>query len=96
MDTGTLILIGAGCALLCVVLFVLGMALQVIGTVFQLLGGLLEIAGEVFNFGPVPGCGCVLVLMVLGLCGGLALMLSNLSATCGTVNQIMICRLFGY
>lgn len=95
MDTGQLILIGGGLALLCVVLFILGTVLQVLGTVFSLVGGLLELVVNLFNVGPIPGCGCVLVVGALGLCGLLIYAAINISATCSGPNPVNFCQFFG-
>jgi len=95
MDTGQLILIGGGLTLLCGVLFVLGTALQAVGVVFNLLGSLLEIVVNLFNLGPVPGCGCVLALGAIGLCGLMIYIAVNVSATCSGPNPVNFCVFFG-
>jgi uncharacterized membrane protein len=95
VDTGQLLLIGGGLALLCVVLFILGTVLQVVGTVFSFLGGLLETVINLFNTGPVPGCGCVVAVAVVALCGILVYLAVNVSATCSGPNPVNFCLLFG-
>ncbi len=95
MDTGQLILIVGGLTLLCGVLFVLGTVLQAVGVVFNLLGGLLEILLNLFNLGPVPGCGCVLALGAIGLCGLMIYIAVNVSATCSGPNPVNFCVFFG-
>jgi hypothetical protein len=95
MDTGQLILIGGGLALLCGVLFVLGTVLQALGVVFNLLGGLLELLVNLFNLGPVPGCGCVLAVGAIGLCGFMIYLAVNISATCSGSNPVNFCQFFG-
>ncbi len=95
MDTGQLILIGGGLALLCGVLFVLGTVLQALGVVFGLFGWLLEIVVNLFNIGPIPGCGCLLALGGLGLCGLIIYIVVNVSATCSGPNPVNFCMFFG-
>lgn len=96
MDSGTLILIAAGCGILCIVLFVIGTVLNALGIVFELLGGLAEFAINMFNFGPVPGCGCVVVVGVIALCIGTVLAVNSVLQTCGTPQQVNFCQLLGY
>lgn len=95
MDTGQLLLIGGGLALLCVVLFILGTVFQALGVIFNLLGGLFEFAVNLFNIGPVPGCGCVLFVLAIGLCGFIIYGVVNISATCSGPNPVNFCLFFG-
>ncbi len=96
MDGGTLILIAAGCGILCIVLFVIGTVLNALGIVFELLGGLAEFAVNLFNFGPVPGCGCVVVVGVIALCIGTVLAVNGVLQSCATPQPVNFCQLLGY
>jgi hypothetical protein len=95
MDGGQLILIGGGLALLCVVLFVIGTVFQVLGTVFGVLGNVLDVVIGLFNIGPVPGCGCVIAIGGLALCGVTIYLVSNIAATCSGPNPVNFCLFFG-
>lgn len=85
------VLLAAGCCLLCVI----GVLITVLTPVFNLLGGLLDIASALFSVGPLPGCGCVVALAVVGgliLCGAMVL---SVAGTCGTPEAANFCILFG-
>jgi len=96
MDSGTLILIAAGCGIVCIGLFVIGTVLNALGIVFELIGGLVEFAVNLFNFGPVPGCGCVVLAGAIAMCVVTALAVNSVLQTCGTPQQVNFCQLFGY
>lgn len=95
MDAGQLVLIGGGLALLCGALFVIGTLLQALGIVFNLLGGLLELLVNLFNLGPIPGCGCVLAVGAVGLCGLVIYIAVNVNATCSGPNPVNFCMFLG-
>lgn len=85
------VLLAVGCCLLCVV----GVLITVLTPVFDLLGGLLELVTGLFSAGPVPGCGCVAVIALIAgvlVCGWLVLSVLD---SCGTVNPMNFCTLFG-
>lgn len=74
---------------------VLLLGLQIIGGLFDIIGQLLELFTGLLEFGPLPGCGCVIFLMICGggaVCG---LLLWQALATCGTPNAVNLCALFG-
>lgn len=91
---------GAGlalcCGLSCVVIVVLGVGLQVFGVVFQGALGIFELGLEVFAGGPVAWCGCLVVIIGVIACGAIAIAFLNVMGTCGTPDQVNLCRLFGY
>jgi hypothetical protein len=84
-------LLAVGCCLLCGV----GLAVTVLTPVFNLLGGLLELAGALFELGPIPGCGCVVALVVVGGVVLTGLFLASVLSACGTPNATNFCTLFG-
>lgn len=96
IEPGTLLLLVAGMGLLCGVLFVLGSVLNAIGVVFDVLGGALEIALNLFNMGPLPGCGCIALLLVILTCVGGGMAINSIVSSCGTAQQMNFCRLLGY
>lgn len=96
IEPGTLLLIVLGMSLLCGVLFVLGTVLNALGVVFHVLGGALEIAVNLFNLGPLPGCGCLVLLLAILTCVGGGMAINSVISSCGTAQQMNFCRLLGY
>ena len=62
-DPSLLPYIGVGCALLCLVLIVIGFVLQAVSGFFDVIVGLIEIVVEILQGGPVAWCGCVLLVL---------------------------------
>jgi len=87
-----IILIAGLCGLLCFGGFFLGIIFSVLDLVFTVVGAVIELMLTLFNTGPVPGCGCVVVLLLLfgcGICGSWYL---SAVETCGTAEPIILCR----
>lgn len=95
IDPGTWLLLGGACALICAVLFVLGLFFQVIGSIVDVFSGLFGLVFGVLGGGPVSWCGCLVALFGCGLCGGLTLLMTNILQTCGTPQAVNFCRLLG-
>jgi hypothetical protein len=72
-----------------ILLFVIGIAADILGAVF----GIVEIGFDLFNAGPVPGCGCVLVIGVCGSCSAFTYFALQTLSTCGTPDAVNFCRL---
>lgn len=89
------VFLGIGCALLCVVGFVLVFGLQIVGTLIQSIFGFFDLFLGILTGGPVAWCGCLLLIMACFVCGGLAIFIANALPACET-NPIMFCRLLGY
>ena len=95
IDPGNTVLIVLGCVCLC------GVGLVFL-TGFQIVGGFLDIFTSVFGMffevlsgGPVAWCGC-LVLAAVCIGGvGLAILIGQGLATCGTPLAINFCSLIG-
>ncbi|RMG80695.1 MAG: hypothetical protein D6712_17615 [Chloroflexi bacterium] len=81
------------CGGLCVVGVVLMIALQFISGTLGFLLGFFELFIEILAAGPIAWCGCLLMLFACAICG---LMIYSLVTVCGTPDQVMICRFFGY
>ena len=75
-------LIAAGCGLLCIVLFVVAFLLQALSGIVEVVGSLLEMAVDLAQGGPVAWCGCLLLILALAGCAGLAFLLLNAPASC--------------
>lgn len=86
---------GALCALICGGLLVLGFVFQLVGSALDIVGGLFGAVLGILGGGPVSWCGCLVVLLGCGICGGFGLMLANALQTCGTPDAVNFCRLFG-
>jgi len=95
IDPSLLPYIGVGCALLCVVLIVIGFVLQAVSGCFEVDVGVMEIVVGILQGGPVAWCGCV--LLVLGLLGCSGLVFLYLNAPASSAEQATnFCRWFGF
>lgn len=95
IEPTTLILIGAGCGLTCLVLFILGTVLNALGFIFELVGNIIELGVNLFNLGPLPGCGCLAVVLVIASCVGGGFVLNSVIATCDTASRMAFCSWIG-
>lgn len=82
------------CGLVCVGTLVLAFVLPVLDVVFEVVGAIIEFSLEIFNAGPVPGCGCVILAVILATCAGVSIWFADALSTCGTADQVNLCRLF--
>ncbi len=95
IDPSLLPYIAIGCALLCVVVVVVGFVLQAVSSIFDVFFGIAEVVVEILQGGPVAWCGCgLLILGCLG-CAGAVFLLINAPANCAT-NPTNFCRWFGF
>ncbi len=77
IDPAHLPFIAAGCALLCIVVFIIGFLLQAVSSIFDVLFGLFEVLIDLLQSGPVAWCGCLFVLgAVISLAGAILLVLN--------------------
>ncbi len=95
IDPGLLPYIGIACALLCVVLIVIGFVLQAISGFFDVIVGFAQIALEILQGGPTAWCGCLLLVAGLLGCLGLAYLFLNAPASCAE-QATNFCRWFGF
>ena len=82
------------CGLLCAGVFVLGFILPILDVVFEVIGAVIGFAFEIFNAGPVPGCGCIVLAMLILGCMGASFWFTDALSTCGTPDQVNLCRIF--
>lgn len=95
LDANTMLLIGGGVCLLCVVGLILSVVFQLFGAIFQLFSGVFElIFGVAGGIGGNP-CGCVILIGGLLLCGGIAYFVYTSLSACGTPQATNFCSLFG-
>jgi len=86
----------AGIALLvCVVGLGLAFILPLASAILTVLGGLLDFVMDLLTGGPMTWCGCLLVLVAIGGCCGLAALISYVLSTCGTPQAVRFCVWFG-
>ena len=83
------------CGVMCVVGVGLFIALHFLGTIFGLLGGFLHLGIDIITGGPVTWCGCLVVLVVIFICGATVLLLGSAFSSCGTAQATNLCTLLG-
>ncbi len=81
-----------GCGLLCVVGFVVLLALQLVTGLLDAVFSLVQLAFGALTGDPLSCCGCVVVVM---LCGGCAVVALFLSGACSAPEAPGICRVLG-
>ncbi len=95
MTPDSAFLLALGCVLLCGVGVFLFLGLQVIGGVLNIFGSFVGLFFDILSGGPVAWCGCLLVIVTLFACVGLALLGSQALSSCGTANAVNLCSFFG-
>jgi hypothetical protein len=86
IDSGTLILLAVGCALLCVVGIVLFFGLQIISTAATTVLGFFNLILHLVNSGPAGWCGCLLVIFACAGCAGVALFITTCNTNPNSIN----------
>ncbi len=95
IDPAHLPYIAAGCALLCIVVFVIGFLLQAVSGIFNVALGLFELLIDLLQGGPVAWCGCVVLLLgFVAFAGGIFLLL-NAPESCAA-HPTRFCQWFGF
>ena len=95
IDPGLLPYIAVGCALLCVVILVIGFLLQAVGSIFEVIFGFAEVVIDLLQGGPIAWLGCLLLILGgLGVAGAVFLLL-NAPTSCAA-NPTNFCRWFGF
>ena len=89
------VLLGVCCCGLCVVGLVLSIAAPFLDIVTGLLGMVADFAGGLFGVGPIPGCGCVVFLVVGVGVLVVGLLTATILGACGTAQATNFCTLFG-
>jgi hypothetical protein len=95
LDANTLLLIGGGACVLCVVGLILSVGLQLLGALFQLFGGIFELIFGIADGIASNPCGCVVLIGALLLCGGILYFVYTSLSACGTPQATNFCSLFG-
>ena len=95
IDPALLPYIGVGCALLCVVVLVIGFVLQAVSGIFEVVLGLFEIAVDIVQGGPIAWCGCGLLIIALAAGAGAIFVMLNAPASCAE-HPTQFCLWFGF
>ncbi len=90
LDSNALFLLCGGCVVVAILLVVLPFFMNIIGVIFNLL----EFVTTLINLGPVPGCGCVMLLLGCGCTSTVGYVLINALSTCGTPQAVNFCQFF--
>lgn len=85
----TLVLLCCG---LCIGGIVLFFIFPLVTGLLEIVFGLFETLLDIANIGPLPGCGCIVLIAGCGLCGAVTLFVSNVLSTCGTPDAVNFCR----
>lgn len=80
------------CCGLCIGGIVVVFILPLFAGLLDILTGLVEALFEIANIGPLPGCGCIVLIAGCGLCAAVTVFISNIAATCGTPDAVNFCR----
>ncbi len=96
LEPSTVVLIAALCGGLCIVGVVLSVVVNLLGSVLGLLTLPLQLLAVPLAGDPFSCCGCLVLIVGLLLCGGLTFGGISLVQTCGTSDQVNLCRLLGY
>ncbi|TVR22280.1 MAG: hypothetical protein EA396_06325 [Anaerolineaceae bacterium] len=87
----TLVLLCGGACLLAVFLFII---LPIFSGILNIVFSVLDVFLSLFQAGPLPGCGCVMVLAGCACTGTLAVVLIDALSTCNTADPVNFCRFF--
>ena len=82
IDPAHLPIIAAGCALLCIVVFIIGFLLQAVSSIFDVFYGMFELLIDLLQGGPVAWCGCLFVLVAVVALAGAILLVLNAPESC--------------
>jgi hypothetical protein len=95
IDPGNALLAALGCICLCGLGFILITSLHLVGSIIGIFTSVFEVFFDILGGGPVAWCGC---LLLIGVCiggVGIAILIAQGIATCGTDQAINFCTLLG-
>lgn len=95
MDLNNPLLLGAGLCLLCVVGGALVFGAQIIASILEVFGTAVGVVGGFISGGPGLWCGCVFVLVLVGIGAVVAGLIVSTLQACGTPAATNFCSLFG-
>lgn len=88
------VLLGVCCCGLCVLGLVFSIVAPILDMVMGVVGMLLDFASTLFGAGPIPGCGCVVVLALVASILAVGALTASILSTCGTAQATNFCSLF--
>jgi len=80
------------CGAVCFGGFFFSIIFSLLEVIFSMVGAIIELGLELFNSGPVPGCGCVVFIGLVFGCGACASWYLSAAETCGTPDAVILCR----
>ncbi|MFN8379026.1 MAG: hypothetical protein U0452_10180 [Anaerolineae bacterium] len=89
------VLLGVCCCGLCVFGLAISIIAPILDIVMGIVGMLLDFASTLFGVGPIPGCGCVVVLALIASILVVGALTTSILSTCGTAQATNFCMLFG-
>lgn len=95
IDPSLLPYLAAGCALLCVVIVVVGFIMQAVGGFFDVLFGFAEVIIDILEGGPMAWCGCALLLFGCIACALITLLFLTAPDNCAAY-PTQFCAWFGF
>ncbi len=95
IDPAHLPYVAVGCALLCLVVLVIGFLLQAVSGIFDVIFGLFEIVIDMLQGGPVAWCGCLFLLVGLAAAAGVVLLFFYAPEACAE-HPTNFCSWFGF
>ena len=95
IDPALMPYIVVGCALLCVVIVVLGFILQAVGSFFDAFFGFFQAVIDILEGGPTAWCGCLFLLFGCIACAAVVFLLLTAPGNCA-VYPTRFCEWFGF
>ncbi|MCY3778846.1 MAG: hypothetical protein OXG78_00930 [Chloroflexi bacterium] len=95
IDPAHLPYVAVGCALLCIVVFIIGFVLQAVSGIFEIVFGLFELVVDLLQGGPVAWCGCFVFLAAIVAFVGVILLFLNAPESCAE-HPTRFCQWFGF
>lgn len=92
IDAGNAVVLALCCGLLCIVGFVVMLALQIVTGLLDAVLSVFQLAFGALTGDPLSCCGCLVVIVLCGACALAALFLSGI---CGTPGAPGVCRVLG-
>lgn len=82
------------CGVACAGTVILVIAFSFLEIVFDIVGFILGLVSQIASFGPLPGCGCVVLAVLVAGCALTGIWLTDILSTCGTAEAVNLCQLF--
>ena len=87
--------IAVGCALLCLVVFVIGFILQAVSGILEIIFGAFELLINLLQGGPVAWCGCIVAFFGIAVFAGAVFLYLNAPESCAA-HPTRFCQWFGF